>query len=527
MILPVAGVGEVGLVTDQPHHELPLNAWTAASNIRFRDGAAEKFFGHVEVFSGVLWSPEWLMAAQYGGLAFWLYASANKVGAVDGLNHADITRAVGGDYAMVPAIGWTGATIEDIPVINNGFDVPQQWKYPALATRLQDLENWPANYRANTIRVLKRYLVALDVTKDGTRMPNTIKWSSEAPTGGVPLSWDNEDETKDAGEWTLPGAGGFLVDAHPMRDVLILYKERQTWQMQFVGTAAGVFRFSRIFGNIGTLARRCAVEFFSGQHFVFTCEDAIVHDGQNARSVMSERARRMLQDTIDQANYNKSFVAVNYATSDVWACYPEVGQTYPTRALVWNWEKNRWGERELPKISFIDTGLVSPQSPTDTWDGATGTWETANRIWGDRASDPTKQKMLMASPTDTKLYLPEIGQSVAGQPMTAYVERQGIGWPLKSGQPPDYTTMKQVTAIWPRIIGTQGGVLNVYLGTQEKIGGPVSYGPAQAFVIGETEFCDFADSETARIHAVKFESNTDISWRLSGYDVDVIYRGKH
>lgn len=524
MIIPVPGAGQHGLIVDLPHSELPLNAWTAAQNIRFRDGAAEKILGHAQVFGEPLWAPRWLLPITFGGSAYWIYASETKVGATNGTNHADITRQTGGDYTMSQTAGWTGTVIEEIPVINNGLDVPQMWKFPALNQRLTPLPGWPADTTANTMRGIKRFLVALDVSKAGQRFPNMIKWSAEAPTGNVPQSWDFTDETIDAGEWTLPGKGGYLVDAKRLRDELILYKEQETWQMQYVG-GIDVFRFSRKFSGVGCLSRRCAVEFFRGQHLVFTGEDVVVHDGQTPRSILNSRIRDLLRKTMDQVNYANSFVAMNYSTFEVFVCYPEAGHELPNKALVWNWHADTWGTRDLPSVAFIESGLIPAPAIGATWDTANRTWEEATIPWGDRASDPTKQNMLMAVPDEVKLYIAEMTYQAAGVNMPAYVERTGLGIPLKANQPPDYETMKQVLSVWPRISGTVGGVVNVCLGIQQLIDGPITWYDPQPFRIGETEFCDFADSEASRIHAIKFSSNSDITWRLHGFDLDVISRG--
>jgi hypothetical protein len=526
MIIPVKGLGEVGLVTDLPFNELPLNAWTAARNVRFRAGAVEKMLGHIEVFSGSLNPAEWLLFTMQGGTVFWLYAGTAKVGATDGASHADITRATGGNYNMSVSAGWTGGLIEDIPVINNGLDVPQMWNKPALNKKLEPLPNWPANLTANALRVFKRYIILLDVSKAGLRYPTMIKWSHQAPTGAVPQQWDETDETIDAGEYTLPGDGGFLVDAVPLRDHMVLYKESQTWLMQYIG-GVEVFRFPRLFGTIGMLGRRCAQEWFSGKHIVFTGDDVVVHDGNNADSVLDERARAMLKDGLDKGFINRAFVALNYRESEAWVCVPEVGQTYCTKALVWNWKQNRWGSRELPKASFIERGLVSPQSTGETWDAAVGTWEDAVKAWGDRQVDPTQMRTLMAVPGESKLYVPETSQQFSGADMVASAERQGIGFPLKSGQPPDFTRMKQVLGLFPLMTGTDGGVVNVSLGTQDKIGKPPTWRQTRAFKIGETTMCDFAEVPASRLHAVKFESNSDISWKLAAYDADVVDRGAY
>lgn len=525
MIIPVKGLGEVGLVTDLPYDELPLNAWTNARNVRFRSGAVEKLLGHIEVFPGMLNPPEWLLFSVQGGNAFWMYPGESKVGATDGATHADITRAVGGDYNMATEAGWTGGLIEDIPIINNGFDVPQMWNKPALNKRLEPLPGFPADVRANALRILKRYVILLDVTKAGTRYPTMIKWSHQAPTGAPPNQWDETDETIDAAEYTLPGDGGFLVDGVGIRDAMALYKENQTWLMTYVG-GTDIFRFTKLFGNIGMLGRRCAQEWFSGKHLVFTGDDVVVHDGANAQSVMDERARSLLQDRMDPSFINKAFVAINHAKSEAMVCIPELGQSYCSRALIWNWKKNQWGDRELPSASFIERGLVAPQNATMTWEGAgTRAWQEAVEAWGNRQTDPTKQKLLMAVPEVSKLYVPDASLTFDGEQMTSFVEREGIGFPLKSGEPPDFTRMKQVLGIFPLITGTMDGEINISLGTQDKIGQPIVWQQTRVFKIGTTTMCDFADVPASRLHALRFESNTELSWKLAAYDAEVIDRG--
>src|SRR5688500_2043257 len=129
-LIPVSGAGQHGLITDLPPDELPLNAWTDARNVRFRRGAVEKILGHTEVFPGALLPAEFLLQSALSGTAYWLYASDEGAAATDGATHAIITR-ISGPYTASPSIGWTGTTIEDIPVINNGFDVPQVWDRPA------------------------------------------------------------------------------------------------------------------------------------------------------------------------------------------------------------------------------------------------------------------------------------------------------------------------------------------------------------------------------------------------------------
>ena len=525
-IIPVSGVGAIGIVSDLPPNEIPLNAWTDGRNVRFTDGAVEKFSGHAEVYPTPSPAPYWLLPIPYLGTFFWLYAGLAKVGATDGATHADITRAAGGDYSTDLNIGWTGGQIEGRAVINNGVDVPQMWT-PALSNDLAALTGWDANWRARSMRVFKRYLVALDITKTATRYAQMVKWSHQAPSNLVPASWDEADETLDAGEFSLSSEGGHLVDSIPLRDDMIIYKEYQTFLMQYVG-GIDIFRFIRKFKEMGMIARKCAIEFFSGKHLVFTGDDIVMHDGQQAKSIVSKRLLSSIAGQIDSTYYQRAFVAANFPKKEVWVCFPEIGQSVCTKALVWNWMEDTWGFRDLPNVSHIESGIVYPIVTGETWSGASSDWSSDTSAWGDRAYDPSQRKMLIAAPGSTMLFTPDTTQQFNGTNMTAYVQKTAIGFPLRADKPPDYTTEKLVSRIRPRIRGTAGGVVNVYLGTMQRIDGAVTWSDAFPFIIGSTEDCDFiGEVEAAPLHALKFESTSNVAWRLDGYDAEVAAVGQH
>jgi hypothetical protein len=524
-IVPVNNLGQYGLIADMQPHELPLNAWSGGRNIRFRDNYVEKFLGHSEVFATPSWAPYWLLpVANSAGTFHWLYASLTKVGATDMSSHADITRAAG-DYTGTEDFGWVGDVFNGIPVMTNGFDTPQVWNPVSLAQPLVDLPNWPANYLCRSIRAFKTFLIALDVTNGlGVRNPRLVKWSHPADVGSVPPSWDETDPTLDAGEIEIAETADNVVDAFSLRDIKLIYKEYSTYGMQYIG-GVNIFRTYKIFDSFGAFTKRCAAEFFNGKHIVFTGDDVVLHDGQQANSLLKGRLRRYLNGVVSSTAYLRSFVAVNFPMFEVWVCFPETGYDRPNKALVWNWKEDKWGIRDLPLAAFITSGIVNPIGAADLWSGDTNPWSSDSTTWGDRNYQPAQRKMIMAVPSDTKLMSLDDTQQEDGSNMTSYVERTGLGLPLKAELPPDFTTMKEITRLWPRLEGTDGGVVNVYVGIQEKIDGPVTYGPAMPFTIGTTLFVE--PMQTARLHALKFESDSNVDWRLHGYDAEVVQRGGH
>lgn len=515
MIIPVNNFGGLGLVPDLPASEQPLNVWTSGQNVRFQNGVVKKMTGHSEVYPTPLNAPYWLFYVP----GLWLYAGLTAVGATDTGSHADITR-VAGAYNANNVDTWTGGSIEDIVVLTNGTDVPQMWNPPALATKLIALSGFPANTTCKVLRSFKRYLVALDVTKVATRYKQMIKWSDQAPTGLVPASWDETDETIDAGEYTLPSEGGDLQDLILIRDSGALYKTNQVWRMEYVG-GVDIFDFRKVFGTFGAVSRRCAAEFFTGEQIVYTGDDLVLHDLTSAKSVLDNKAKALFRGLVDQSLFGMAWVAVNYYSREVWVGIVEIGYLSPNKAVVWNWNLNTVGVRELPGVAFAEAGPVIPFS--DTWDGSAGTWDADTGTWNDGVSNPNERRLMLASSTNTKLYLADSTEQFDGSSLTANVVRTGLGFPLKVNAPPDFTTEKLLKGIWPHITGTAGGVVNVYVGTQSTIEGDVTWGAAFPFTIGTSSFLDPLVS--SRLFALKFESTGNITWSMSGYDVEVVAIG--
>ena len=87
----------------------------------------------------------------------------------------------------------------------------------------------------------------------------------------------------DAGEQDLAETPALLVDCLPLGDVNIIYKERSMYAMTYVG-APYIFRFQRLPGESGMLARGCAVNTPLG-HVVLTAGDVVLNNGSGVQSI--------------------------------------------------------------------------------------------------------------------------------------------------------------------------------------------------------------------------------------------------
>jgi hypothetical protein len=511
-IVRVAGAGSVGVNKDLSQHELPIQAWTDARNIRFVAGSAAQATGYRELYPGAPAVPFHVMPLDVLGVRTWLYAGAGKLYTVgDGAVHSNITRQTSGadvDY-NAQRNSWSSCLLGGIPVLNNGVDVPQQWLLTGRATALSA---WPADHTAGVIRTYKNSLIALNITKNGVNRPFLVKWSHPADPGSVPVTWDIADATKDAGENDLSEGYDPIVDGLTLRDSFLIYKESSVWRMDYTG-GPFVYRFAKVLGTSGALARNCIAE-IDGLHFVLSSSDCIVHDGQQARSVLDKQSRRELFQRIDPAHADQCFVFINRLYNEVWACYPTQGNVVCNEALVWNYVDKTVAFRDLPGINHGACGAVEDTTGS-TWSSDAGSWDNDTTRWDASGSSLNRALCVLAGDTP-KLYLLDSGATFDGAPASALLERVG----LSLGAP---EKIKLLSRLRPRISGTAGKTVLVSLGSADDAFGAVTWQAAVPFVIGQTVSVDALVA--GRYLAVRFATGSAPAWRLDSYDLDVIEAG--
>lgn len=507
-IVKIPNAGQFGVVYDLPAYELPVNAWSRASNVRFKDGCVERFRGDAQVFDAPSVTPYYVAPYQVGDYRYWVHAGLSAVYADDGTTRTDITGTAPTGSATD---FWNGGTLNGVFVLNNGKDQPMFWGGNP-ANNLATLTGWNANWRAKVVRPFKNYLVALDVTKSGTRFGNMVKWSHSAVPGTIPTSWDETDVTKDAGEQDLAEEPSAMVDCLPLGDVNIIYKERAMFAMQYIGHPA-IFRFQRLPGDVGALAQRCAVATPIG-HVVLTPGDVVVHNGQGPQSIANAQVRRWLFTSIDSANYRNAFLTANPARNEVWVCFPEVGSTFCSAALVFNWLDKTWAYRQLSNVTHGEAGQLLYSAAT-SWDSDTGTWDEADDAWGQDDFSPVDSRLILAS-TAPRLALADSGMTFSGSAFTSLVERTGLTFDAPQ-------SVKTIRAVYPRIDASDGTLIRVEVGGSMDAETAPTWSPAVEFTVGQSQKIDAFVS--GRFLAVRFTSLDNKPWRIKSYDLDIVMRG--
>lgn len=472
----------------------------------------------------------WLMPWREVTTSYWLACMDQKILRITADTFEDVTRTAS-DYATDTTKIWSGGVIGGLPVLNHDKgDDPQGWD--SGTGKFVDLVNWPANTTARIMRVFKQYLVAMDITVSGTRQPHTIKWSSPALPGSYPSYWDNAI-TNDSNESPLSEGGGFIIDAARLGNINLIYKEELTYSMEHVG-GQYVFAFRQLPFATGLYAPRCVKDFF-GKHFVVTRGDVILHNGQEATSIIDNKNRDYLFDNMAIGKERATFVVPNYAANEMWICFVSnsVNGSFADEVMIYNWKDQTWGHRALGQVGglggvpHIGFGLLDKTAVSQFIDDQSQFIEN-DASFIDAVTDAAgKMRMLgsMENTTTYKLVEFDITDAEQTNVITSYVERTDlaiVGHDRQGNPKVDPASTKFVRRVYPKVEATNA--LNIYVGSQQKLGGSVTYFGPFAF---NPETDDHIDCRVqGKAIAIKIESTTDASWHCTGFVLDLEIIGK-
>lgn len=501
----------LGINSDLTPEELGNGVWSTAQNMRFNNGYAERYRGTAQIFGTPAVTPYFL--APYGTTTtrFWVHAGLTAVYVDDGTTRTDITGT-----APTGAVDnrWTGGSLNGVFVLNNGVDQPMFWGGDTAAN-LATLTGWNSAWRCSVLRPFKNFLIALDITKTATKYPHMVKWSDIAVPGAIPTSWDETDPAKDAGEQDLAETSDLLVDCLPLGDVNVIYKERSMYAMSYVG-APYIFRFQRLPGESGMLARGCAVNTPLG-HVVLTAGDVVVNNGTGVQSIANGAVRSYIFNNIDSTNYKSAFVTANPQRNEVWICFPFGSSETCNAACVWNWIDKTWGLRTLVNVTYGAFGQFNSSTTTTTWDGDSDTWETDATSWNENEYSPAEARLLMCHSTPL-ISLTDTGTTDLSVLIESKLERTG----MTMGDP---YSVKTIRSIYPRIDGVFGASVNIEVGASMYPDSAPTWQTAQSFVIGSSIKVDSFAS--GRFLSIRFTNADYGAWRMKSFDVDYVNSGAH
>lgn len=515
--------GSVGVVRDTPAHELPPEAWTDCRNVRFIDAKAMQMPGYRTFDTSACATPTFAIAVPRQGTTadMWVYTSDTEVYAFNGSANYKITASA------VSATGqntWSGCLLSGILVLNYQQGKPLYWPFPPnTATTMSVLPDWSASWTCAVMRSFKNYLVAMNTTEGATSYPYRVRWSHAADAGAVPTSWDAADTTVDAGYNDLIEGGDFVVDAVPLVDRLMVYKENSTWAMTYIG-GTFIWDFEKVYSNVGALSRHSVVP-FGRRHFVVSQSEIYVHDGfSDPEPILQGRLKTFFYKNINRNHTDKVVCVPNYPFKEIWVLFPTESTGLINKCLVWNYETNVWSIKDVPAVKGGAHGAIEYADSGNSWNSQTGSWNDSYEIWNSDAAYRENRILLVGS----SLYVQDSGWTADGTTYTSYLERKALplGGQDRGGNPkPHHQSMKRVNAVWPRVTTRKAGTLSIYVGTQEDPMDAVTwYGP---YRFDPTTMRKVDCRVTGRFIAIKFEGADDIGWNLDSFALDIHVQGRY
>jgi hypothetical protein len=202
----------------------------------------------------------------------------------------------------------------------------------------------------------------------------------------APQAWYEPNQSDAAGnKW---GGADYLdatteeaiISAEFIKDRLIVYFERSTWELAYTGNQVSPFVWQKINTELGSESQQSTVPF---DKVVLTISNVGVHacSGTNV-----ERIDTKIPDEVFKAvNKNLGVQRVagirDYFVEMVYWTFPSVDENpnnvYPNRVLIYNYRNNSWALNDDCITAF---GYFEQQDG-ETWSSSLDTWENANFAW--------------------------------------------------------------------------------------------------------------------------------------------------
>jgi len=498
-----------GVVHDAMPQELPPGVWSACQNMRFSKGFAERCGGIYDQFTAPAVTPYWLHCYETPSATFWVHAGLAAVYVDDGTTRTDIS---GASYTGAIDDRWTGGVLGGVLVMNNGIESPLYWA-GNTANNLATLTGWDSNWKCKALRVFKQFLIALNVTKSGTNYRHMVKWSAAALPGALPASWDATDETVEAREIELGETSDPIVDGFQQGDSFIVCKERSMYRLTYIG-GEFTFQSQRVQSDTGMMARGCSAPTPMGT-IIMAVGDVVLFDGQTTTSIIDGQNKEYLFNSIDPDNYERAFVVSNPIRQETLICYPSLGQTACDKALVWNWQTRKWGERDLPSVTYGATGLIDDPNATATWAADSEAWEDDSQPWYAETLT-ANQTRLMLCRTAPAISAYDFGGTDDGAEISSYLERVAI--------PMGEDGVFLFKDVWLNVDAPAGTEIDVSLGaSMYPHQAPIMRDPV-TFTVGSTHKANVMVK--GRYLALRLSHAGPAKWRIRSYSVGVQPAGR-
>ena len=226
----------------------------------------------------------------------------------------------------------------------------------------------------------KSYLLLLDVTEEGDRYPQRIRWSDTA---------DPEDFINGNASYQDLSGADWIVGAIKFKgDYVVIFKERSIW----VGYATGdsdILQFDLKVSGAGCVSGM-TIESLGDEIVFLGWDDIYVFNGIDYESIGTQVQREIFA-TMNPQEMNRCFGLVVEEQKEYWLFVPSASSTYPDMVWCFNYNLNKWTRHSFN--DFITMYGYYELESTMTFDDLQGTFDEQTWRFDDRT-------ILQAMPTN-------------------------------------------------------------------------------------------------------------------------------
>ena len=274
-----------------------------------------------------------------------------------------------------------------------------------------------------------------------------------------------------------------------------------------------VFQSQKLPAPTGMMARGCFAHTPMGT-VILAVGDVVLFDGQTTQSIADGQVKEYIFNSMDPDNYERSFVVSNPIRQETLICFPTIGQSACNKAMVWDWKSGKWGERDLPSVTYGATGLIDDQA-TDTWAAASGTWATDVQPWYQETLTANQTRVMICR-TAPAISAYDYGGDDDGTEIESYLRREAISmgedgvWLFKD--------------VWLNVDAPAGTEIGVSLGASMYPNqAPVMRDPV-TFTVGSTHKVNVMVK--GRYAALELSHSGPQKWKIRSYGIGVQPAGK-
>lgn len=506
-----------GVVLNMPPNVISPSAWSAAFNVRFKNGRVETSPGWDNFTEQQLTGPVKHLAQffKFSGIDYAIAITNTKVYYYD-TGTSTWTDITGTALTGLISDFINSDTAFDLFIFTNNVDRVRKWDSSGNSSNLLGLDTSADESGTATINVsackslnsFSGFMHLVNTLENGDRKSQRWRWSRFGTAEG----WDNVSTYGQAGFADITDGPDKLQTVRRLGgDFNVLYKERSIHIAQYVGPPT-VWSRRLVVNGVGLLAPGAVADIVN-EHVFCADDNFYIFNGLAIKPVGTAIFDQFISE-LDPQYASLMWAHTNYEEHEVIFAYPTVGHTSPNRAVVLNYLTGAWCFRDMP---FTAMGPYRRTNSADSWDSDSDSWDSDITRWDDARYQQNAPQHL-GGDVDGYVFDYGLNWSQNGASHNSYVISPAID--LKR---PD--VIKRFIRIYADLIASGSHNLEISYITTDN--------PNESLVWANSRSlpCDLSTNPwvtmdiAGRYLFLRFRTNgTNNPWKLTGYGLQYVIR---